>query len=390
MVSLLRGRTAAAEANDTTTTTTTTTIGGPLVLSNGSSRVHLPISSTDVLCSVKADLVRPSSLRPNTGVCELCVDLSLSCGGIGDGIGGGGGPSRRRGGVGRRAARQEDESELSSLLTRLVLPHTVDGRGLVVWPGRYVWRLSIDVVVIRADECVLDACSVAIRAALINVRLPRVVPLVDGDAAASSGVVGGSGDDDDGGMTEMTIGYGELFPGEGGEGGGKGDLLVDGDYGRARPPPGAGKCPLIITVSVLRAPLPRLPPSSSSSTTNAASAATTTRQYHSMPIIDARAEEEVCASSRVCVSVDLDGVVCGAHTLGGGGAALSEEEEEEECGCVGGGGGGRGSLPLAMLGDVVTSVAMASRRLYVLLRNDDRGEGANERLVVLERRGRRG
>ncbi|KAL3777823.1 hypothetical protein ACHAW5_001926 [Stephanodiscus triporus] len=70
------GRTAAAEANDTTTTTTTT--GGPLVLSNGSSRVHLPGSSTDVLCSVKADLVRPSSSRPNAGVCELCVDLSLS------------------------------------------------------------------------------------------------------------------------------------------------------------------------------------------------------------------------------------------------------------------------------------------------------------------------
>ena len=105
------------------------------------------------------------------------------------------------------------------------MPHAVDRRGLVVWPGRYVRRLWIDVVVIRADGCVLDACSVTIRAALIDARLPRVVPLVDGDAAASSGIVGGGGNDDDGGTTEMMIGYGELFPRGGGEGGGKGDLL---------------------------------------------------------------------------------------------------------------------------------------------------------------------
>ena len=329
-----------------------------LVLSNGSSRIHLPGSSTDVLCSVKADLVRPSPSRPDAGVCELSVDLSLWGGGCGGPGGGGVGAPRRR----RR--QREDESELSSLLSRLVLPHAVDYPRLVVWPGRYVWRLSIDVVVLRADGCVLDACSIAIRAALVDARLPRVRALIDGGSGGNGGGKGIGGE----------------FGGGGGGGGGKGDLLVDGDIGRARPPPGAEGCPLVVTVSVLRAPLP--PPSSSSDAIAAAAATTTARNYRSVPIIDARTEEEACASSRVCVSVDPAGVVCGVHTLGGGGAALSEEEGEED-GWGGGdfsGGGRRGSLPLAMLGDVVTAAAMASVNLYALLNEGvgGGGGGAND------------
>ena len=267
-----------------------------LVLSNGSSRIHLPGSSTDVLCSVKADLVRPSPSRPDAGVCELSVDLSLWGGGCGGpGVGGVGAPRRRR-------RQREDESELSSLLSRLVLPHAVDYPRLVVWPGRYVWRLSIDVVVLRADGCVLDACSIAIRAALVDARLPRVRALIDGGSGGNGGGKGIGGE----------------FGGGGGGGGGKGDLLVDGDIGRARPPPGAEGCPLVVTVSVLKAPLPPTP--SSSDAIAAAAATTTARNYRSVPIIDARTEEEACASSRVCVSVDPAGVVCGVHTLGGGGA----------------------------------------------------------------------
>lgn len=309
-----------------------------LVLSNGSSRIHLPGSATDVLCSVKADLVHPSPSRPNAGVCELSVDLSL-CGDVlltsGGGSGGSGSAARRR--------RRQDESELSSLLTRLILPHAVDYNKLVVWAGRYVWRLSIDIVILRADGCVLDACSMALRAALIDARLPRVKAVIDGNM-----------DDGRGGKNEM---MGGEFGGAGGGMGGKNDLLVDGDISRARPPPGAESCPLIVTISVLRAPLPM--------NNNGALV-----QYRSIPIVDARTEEEVCATTRVCVSVDPKGIVCGVHTLGGGGSALSEEEDT---GCVGGGGG---SLPLAMLSDVVTSAAMASRNLYTLL-NDSYGNGTN-------------
>jgi exosome complex RNA-binding protein Rrp42 (RNase PH superfamily) len=177
----------------------------------------------------------------------------------------------------------------------------------------------------------------ALRAALIDTRLPRVKAVIDGDK-----------DDGRGGKNEM---MGGEFGGAGGGMGGKNDLLVDGDISRARPPPGATNCPLIVTVSVLRAPLPK---------SNNGSAIV---QYRSIPIVDARTEEEVCATTRVCVSVDPKGIVCGVHTLGGGGSALSDEED---AGC-----GRGGSLPLAMLGDVVTSAAMASRNLYSLLNDGD-------------------
>jgi hypothetical protein len=48
-------------------------------------------SATDILCSVKADLVHPSSSRPDAVVCGLSVDLSL-CGDVllGSSTGGGG------------------------------------------------------------------------------------------------------------------------------------------------------------------------------------------------------------------------------------------------------------------------------------------------------------
>ncbi|KAL3786118.1 hypothetical protein ACHAW5_009944 [Stephanodiscus triporus] len=197
------GRTAAAEANDTTTTTTTT--GGPLVLSNGSSRVHLPGSSTDVLCSVKADLVRPSSSRPNAGVCELCAESEEAEDRRDDGGGAQGGAARGRVGI-------------------IVAPHAprFAARG---GPSRSR-RLARTARLATVDRRRGDTRG-RVRPRRVPGRAPR-----RRDAAASSGVVGGGGNYDDGGTTETTIGYGELFPGGGGKGGGKGRFPAVGDVGR--------------------------------------------------------------------------------------------------------------------------------------------------------------
>lgn len=202
------------------------------------------------------------------------------------------------------------------------MPHAVDYGRLAVWPGRYVWRLSVDVVVLRCDGCVLDACSVAVREALRSTKLPRVRAIMEG------------GNDDE--------------AGGGGGGGGssrKNDLAVDGDVRRASSPEGADGCPLVVTVSVL---------------TESVSSAPSKRQ-RSVAVVDARAEEEACASSRVCVSVDPDGMVCGVHTLGGN--AGPDEE--------GGASSSSSSMPLSMLGDIVTSAAIASKNLYALLDGND-------------------
>ena len=208
----------------------------------------------------------------------------------------------------------------------------------MVWPGRYVWRLAMDVVVLRCDGCVLDACSIAMREALRETKLPMVRAVL--------------GRDDGGG------GGGAL----GSLGGKENDLTVDGDVKNAVSPSGAEECPLVVTVSVLSAPA-----SATGAITSSAS-----KRNRSISIIDARTEEEACASSRVCVSVDPSGMVCGVHTLGGGGVALDQ-------GTDGGGGveenGGGSSMPLAMLGEIVTTAAMASKNLYALL--DDEDESTN-------------
>ena len=300
--------------NRSTHTKTSQQNAPALILSNGSSRIHLPGSTTDVVCSVKADLVHPSPSKPNQGVLELNVDLSL-CGGGGtletSSTAAAGGAQKRR-----RQLREE-ESQITSLLQRLILPHAVDHEKLVVWPGKYVWRLAIDVMILRCDGCVLDASSIAIREALQNTKLPKVQAVMEG----------GSDDNYNAGSTS------------------KNDLLVDGDHHRAVPPCGAENCPLVITVSVLSSP---------PSATDAVTSNTGSKRHKSIAIIDARTEEETCASSRVCVAVDTSGMVCGVHTLGGGGTVMDEE----------GGGGGGSSMPISMLGEVVNTASLAAKSLY--------------------------
>lgn len=191
----------------------------------------------------------------------------------------------------------------------------------------------MDIVVLRCDGCVLDACAMAMREGLRSTLLPRVSAVVrsdDKDGLASTATGGSSNN----------------------------DLIVEGDIRKALPPPGAEECPLVVTVAVLSAPQGE-------------------RVRH-FCIVDARTEEEACASSRVCVSVDPRGMVCGVHTLGGGGIddAMNEEFGVE-------GFGMSSSMPVNMLSEVVNTAAGAAKNLYGLLdsekaaseKNQDDGSG---------------
>ena len=50
------------------------------------------------------------------------------------------------------------------------------------------------------------------------------------------------------------------------------------------------------------------------------------KRHRSISVVDGRTEEEACASSKVCVSVDPDGMVCSVHTVGRGGVICPSEE----------------------------------------------------------------
>jgi exosome complex RNA-binding protein Rrp42 (RNase PH superfamily) len=157
----------------------------------------------------------------------------------------------------------------------------------------------------------------AMREGLRGTLLPRVSAVVRNDGGEGSNAVKGSSNN---------------------------DLIVDGDIRKALPPPGAEDCPLIVTVSVLSAP--QQPGG----------------RIRHVCIVDARTEEEACASSRVCVSVDPKGMVGGVHTLGGGGMddAMNEEFGGSDLGIS-------SSMPVNMLGDVVKTAAGAAKNLYGLL-----------------------
>ena len=321
---------------------------------------------------------------------ELNVDLSL-CGssGIFDGSHSRNSIMQQRINSSSSRRRERDsESQITSLLQRLILPHAVNYTQLAIMPGRYVWRLVIDIVVLRCDGCILDACSLALRTGLYNTKLPCV----------KSAVMEGA----------MMMDDGEgFFGGGGGVGGGsssnnnKNDLIVDGDIKNAMPPPGVENCPLVVTVSVLSATVPPTISSISGNATTLAAASQPaaalqqrqqTKRRHYISIIDARTEEELCASLHVCVSIDPTGLVCGVHTLGGCGIVGGEDslapdganEERENKGDdddhihydddddeIMGSSSSSSSMPLAMLGDVVASATMASKNLYSLLNKND-------------------
>ena len=240
----------------------------PLVLSNGSSRVTLPGSDTDVLCSVRAELVVPSALHPNEGAVELNVDLLPSAASVA-------GSDNRR--------RRTEEMEIAAILTDLLLPHVVDRSQLCVIPGKYVWKLNVDVMVLTCDGNVVDVCALAIRSAIRSTVLPMVTPVAK--AGNEDGEAGGSGN----------------------SGKASDDFMVDGDIAKASVPPGAESCPVVVTVFVLDKERGRGNSSGGS-----------------VFIVDAQSDEEFCSSTRISVSVDPVGNICGIYKHGSA-PALGDE-----------------------------------------------------------------
>lgn len=182
---------------------------GPLALSNGSARILLPGGGTHILCSVKADLVRPApGIVPSEGVVELHVDHAVSA-------------------QSRTASRKVD-MELQSLLRRLWLPHAVDLQGLCIVPNQYAWRLSIDLLIFASQGNVVDVCAMVMRAALQQTKLPKITPIaavLPNNANASSVQKKSSATS---------------------------DLAVDGDLVHAVSPPGVEDCPVVVTTHIIK------------------------------------------------------------------------------------------------------------------------------------------
>lgn len=126
--------------------------------SNGSARVSLDGSGTDVLASVKLEVAPPRAAAPNAGF----VEVSVSCC-----------PSVSAKLTGR--AVEEVNVELSQLLTRLLgASPSVDLEKLCLVPGESVWAVHVDVMVFESSGNLPDVISMAVYAALNDTVFPRV------------------------------------------------------------------------------------------------------------------------------------------------------------------------------------------------------------------------
>lgn len=127
----------------------------PLLLSSGSARLLGP-DGTHLLCSVKAEVVRPSSNHPDQGIVEIYVE-SLT-------------PS---------TLSRISQDELQATLTLLLARNVVDLESLCIVPYEYAWRLHVDLYVIQHNGSILDVASQIIRAALSHTLLPQVTAMAN-------------------------------------------------------------------------------------------------------------------------------------------------------------------------------------------------------------------
>jgi exosome complex component RRP42 len=227
-----------------------------LVLSNGSSRVYLPNRCTDVVCSVKGEIVRPTLAQPSHGVLEVNVEFFASS------------SSQQQQKINKRNKRS-DEMNLTQILSTL-LGKAIHLDQLCIVPKNYVWKLFVDVFVVSGTGGnILDACSMAMYTALNVTYLPLVTPLSTQISRNQQ-------------QQHDTITKSSLIID---------DLMVDGTTTETIP--GATECPVTVTIC---------------------------RIGKKMVMDCTRLEEECCPMGAASLSVSVDKLrkVCGVHKFGEG------------------------------------------------------------------------
>ena len=121
-------------------------VSADVPFASGSARASLGGSATNVLAVVKAELSACSVLGGGTIECAAHVHAGADSG-----------------------------AEIAAAVLRVFsAPGVVDLAALVVQPGVWAWRISIDLVVLLDDGSLLDTAVAAAHAALRNARVPAL------------------------------------------------------------------------------------------------------------------------------------------------------------------------------------------------------------------------
>jgi exosome complex component RRP42 len=139
---------------------------GLVAQASGSSRVRL--GSTDVVVGVKVEVGSPDPEAPNCGRLQATVELSPCASPRFEGKGG-----------------EEWALRLSNILESALAPSSVDNsaginlRSLGIVDGKSCWLIYVDALVLNVGGNLLDAVSIAAKAALGNTRIPKVEIVAD-------------------------------------------------------------------------------------------------------------------------------------------------------------------------------------------------------------------
>lgn len=146
---------------------------GWLPSANGS--CHVKSLSCDIYVAIKCELGRPTAEHPSDGIVKVDVEF------------GGSVLPRFQDFTGRQAMIEADTlADLTaSQITNMCLS-SLDKKQLCIESGRICWIASVDVLVERIDGPMLDPISVGLRGALMDLKLPGVVPVADEEAAHST------------------------------------------------------------------------------------------------------------------------------------------------------------------------------------------------------------
>ncbi|ESN92713.1 hypothetical protein HELRODRAFT_108114 [Helobdella robusta] len=122
----------------------------------GSARVRL--SNTDILAGVKAEIGEPSEGSPKEGYLKFFIDCSANATPDFEGRGG-----------------EALAEGISSMLENIYLhKSTLDYEKLGIIPGKKCWVLYVDVLILEVGGNLIDAISLAVKAALFNSKIPNL------------------------------------------------------------------------------------------------------------------------------------------------------------------------------------------------------------------------
>jgi len=149
---------------------------GVVSTADGSSLVK--IGRTTALAAVKLEVVTPTLASPDEGNIDVTVELPPMCSAT------------------TRPGRVSEEAAYCSRRVADVLhdAKVVDPKLLCIDPGKFAWRVCLDVVVLDHDGCVLDAAVLAANGALRDCVVPVVSVDERGEVSVGAKASDGAGD----------------------------------------------------------------------------------------------------------------------------------------------------------------------------------------------------